>query len=241
MIRFFFLLSGGGYAEYVTVPITHLMHIPNNLGFEEAASIPEAFFTAYLNLCIEGKLLKGENVLIHAAASGVGVAAVQLSIALGANVFSTAGSDEKCKFVKSFGALECINYKRNDFLKCYLEKDINLILDMVGQKHLSDNIKLLKYRGRLIFLSVISGSKVEIDLMPLLKKNLMLKGSTLRDRGIDEKTNLTQEIKKIVLPLIESGVVKPVISQVFTLDRAQEAHEFVEADLNLGKVVLKVL
>ena len=238
--KVFCLLTGGGYAEYVSVPADHLMRIPSNLSFEQAASIPEAFFTAYLNLCQEGDLKSGESVLIHAAASGVGCAAIQLVSVFGAKAYGTAGSKEKCDFVKSLGAVDCVDYKNEDFLKKYGEESIDLIIDMVGQKHLASNLAALKYRGRLVVLSLISGARLEVDLLALLRKNLTIKGSTLRNRKDEEKANLTKSVTDNILPLFQSSQIKPVICKSFPIKDAQFAHKFVEDNLNLGKVVLTV-
>lgn len=236
--RVFCLLAGGSYAQYVAAPVSLLMPIPNNLSFEQAASIPEAFLTAYLNLFLEGKLKSGETLLIHAAASGVGIAALQLARESGVKVFATAGSDAKCDFIRSLGAIDCINYKQVDFLEKIGEKSIDLVLDMVGQKHFTKNLAVLNYRGRLVMLSLISGAKAEIDLSALLRKNLCIKGSTLRDRSLEEKAELTRSFAKNILPLFEKGSISPIICKSYPIEDVEEAHKFVAEDLNLGKVVL---
>jgi tumor protein p53-inducible protein 3 len=238
--RVFCLLSGGGYAECVAVPADHLMIIPENLEFEQAAAIPEAYMTAFLNLVVEGGLCNGETVLIHAAASGVGAAAVQIARSRGAKVLATAGTKEKCDFVKSLGASDCINYKESEFLSQIGENKVDLVLDMVGQKHFAANIKVLRNRGRLVTLSLISGAKSDIDLGAVLKKNLTLKGSTLRNRNREEKANLTKMFTQEILPLFESGELRPNIYQTFPIEKAQEAHAVLESNKNIGKVVLAI-
>lgn len=235
------LLVAGGYAEYVCVPSQHLMHIPDHLSFEQAAAIPEAYLTAYLNLYLEANLKKNEKVLIHAAASGVGIAAVQLASILGSSVYATCGTIEKCEFVKSQGAYECINYKSQDLIPSFEESSMDVVLDMVGQLHFEKNLRILRHRGRLIMLSVISGSKSGIDLSALLRKNLTIKGSTLRARSIAEKAALIELFRHNVLPLFQPERITPIVCKVFRIEDAQQAHAYVEADLNLGKVVLKVI
>jgi putative PIG3 family NAD(P)H quinone oxidoreductase len=238
------LLGGGGYAEYVTVHKDMLLPIPTHLNFEQAAAIPEVFYTAFVNLFLEGELQAGENVLIHAGGSGVGTAAIQLARHAGAQVFITAGSDDKIQRGLALGAQVGINYKTEDFAAhinaVTQQQGVDLILDCVGGKYLDKNLSLLRVKGRLVLIGLLGGAKAEIDLAPVLRKRLRVIGSVLRSRSLMEKIAITQAFKERILPLFVSQQIHPVIDTVYPLSEANKAHEHVAANKNFGKVVLRV-
>lgn len=239
------LLGGGGYAEYVAVHKDMLLPIPGHLSFEQAAAIPEVFYTAFVNLFLEAGLQAGESLLIHAGASGVGTAAIQLARSAGARVFITAGSDEKIRRGVLLGAGLGINYKTEDFVARILalteQNGVDVILDCVGGKYLQQNLSLLKLKGRLVLIGLLSGTQAEIDLALFLRKRLRLFGSVLRSRSLAEKIAITQAFKERVLPLFENRQIQPVIDSIYPLAEAGQAHAHVAANRNFGKVVLKVI
>lgn len=238
------LLGGGGYAEYVAAHQDMLLRIPRHLSFEQAAAIPEVFYTAFVNLFLEGDLQAGESLLIHAGGSGVGTAAIQLARHAGAKIFITAGSDDKIRRGLELGADAGSNYKTEDFAARVAEltqqQGVEVILDCVGGEYLQKNLALLKLRGRLVLIGLMGGAKSEIDLTLVLRKRLRLIGSVLRSRTLAEKIALTAAFKEKVLPLLLNQQIRPVIDSVYPLAEAGEAHAHVAANKNLGKVVLRV-
>lgn len=234
------LLSGGAYAELVAVPATHLIRVPESFSLERAAGLPEAALTAFKNISESG-LKKNERLLVHAAASGVGCMVVQWARELGAEVFATAGTDEKCTFVQELGAKQCFNYKSCDFALLLGEGSIDVVIDMVGASHFNKNLSVLKSKGRMVLLSLISGTKVECSLAPILRKNLTLIGSTLRDQSSQAKTQLTADFCERMLPKILDGKIKTIVDSVFPIEEAEKAHARVADNGNIGKVILKVV
>jgi putative PIG3 family NAD(P)H quinone oxidoreductase len=241
----FCLLGGGGYAEYVTAPQDMLMPIPGHLSFEQAAAIPEAFYTAFVNLFIEGDLKREERLLIHAGASGVGTAAIQLARQAGAKIFIIAGSDEKIQRCLELGAQFGINYKSEGFTgrinELTQQQGVDVILDCVGGECLRQNVSLLRLKGRLVLIGLLGGSKAEIDLTLVLRKRLRIIGSVLRSRSLAEKIAITAAFKERVLPLLVNQQIQPVIDSVYPLAEAGKAHDHVAANKNFGKVVLRVV
>lgn len=238
------LLSGAGYAEKVVTHERMAMAIPDHLSFEEAASIPEVFLTAYDAVFRQLRLKIGERLLIHATGSGVGIAALQLAKTSGAWVLGTAGSNEKLTKAKVLGLDRPINYNEEDFLKVVLaetKQGVEAILDVVGASYWEKNLSCLAPRGRMILAGLLGGAEVKADLTTILRNRLLIMGTTLRMRPVEEKMTLTQEFKTQVLPLFESGRIKPVIDRVFPLEEASEAHTYMEANRNFGKIVLKVV
>jgi putative PIG3 family NAD(P)H quinone oxidoreductase len=237
------LLGGGGYAEYVAANQNMLLRIPEHMSFEQAAAIPEAFYTAFVNLFLEGDLKAGESLLIHAGASGVGTAAIQLARQAGAPVFITAGSDDKIRRCLELGANAGINYKTEDFLMRVIEltqqQGVDVILDCVGGEYLHKNLALLRLQGRLVLIGLLSGAQSEIDLALVLRKRLRLIGSVLRSRPLTEKIAVTAAFKEKILPLFVNRQIHPVIDSVYPLAEAGQAHEHVAANKNFGKVVLR--
>jgi putative PIG3 family NAD(P)H quinone oxidoreductase len=242
--RVFCLLGGGGYAEYVAAHQDMLLRIPQHLSFEQAAAIPEAFYTAFVNLFLEGNLQQHESLLIHAGASGVGTAAIQLARQAGAKIFITAGSDEKIRRCLELGADAGINYKTEDFAARVAEltqqQGVDVILDCVGGEYLRKNLSLLRLKGRLVLIGLMGGAKAEIDLTLVLRKRLRLIGSVLRSRTLAEKIEITKAFREKILPLFINQQIHPVIDSVHPLAEAGAAHELVAANKNFGKVVLRV-
>jgi putative PIG3 family NAD(P)H quinone oxidoreductase len=236
------LLAGGGYAEYAVAPAPQCLPVPKGLTAIEAAAVPETFFTVWTNVFERGRLQHGETFLVHGGASGIGTTAIQLARAHGARVFATAGTAEKCAACERLGAERAINYRDEDFVAVVKEETAgagaDVILDMVGGEYTARNLDLLRIDGRLVQIAFLKGSKVEIDLNPLMRKRLTFTGSTLRARSVAEKGAVAAAVRRNVWPLVESGKVKPVIHATFPLADAAKAHAMMEADQHIGKIVL---
>lgn len=238
------LTPGGGYAEYCLVPASHCLPIPHGLSMEEAAGIPETFFTVWTNVFQIGRLEKGESFLVHGGSSGIGTTAIQLARSFGAKVFATAGTTEKCNACEKFGA-KAINYKTQDFvaeIKALTgNQGVNLILDMVGGDYTPKNIECLAVGGRIVQIAVQKGSEVQINLMKLMQKRALLTGSTLRPRSIEDKARIAKELHKNVWPLLEAKKVSVQIDRVFPFNEVANAHKHLEAGETIGKVILKLI
>lgn len=235
------LLSGGGYAEYAVFPASHALPIPNGLSLLEAAAIPEAFTTAWLNLRREGELAEGERVLIHAAASGVGTAALQLCLIWGNPTFATVGSAAKEQRCRALGADATANRKDGPWLgKVRAWGNADVILDPVGAAYLETNIHALNPRGRLVNIGLMGGREGILPLGPLLTKRLTIRGSVLRSRSDEEKAEILAALQEDVWPLLNQGSVRPIIDEVLDIERAQEAHDLLARNKTVGKVVLRV-
>ncbi|MEX0906083.1 MAG: NAD(P)H-quinone oxidoreductase [Balneolaceae bacterium] len=238
----FGLLSGGGYAEYCTIHEQMAMPVPESLSFEEAAAIPEVFLTAWQALLWEGEIFEGETVLIHAGASGVGTAAIQLAKEFGARVITTS-SKKKTELCRELGADVAIDYKNRNFadvIETETGKNaVNLVIDFIGAPYWEDNIRILAMDGRVVYLSMLGGASVEkMSLVPVLRKRLTFRGSTLRNRSDDYKTELTEEFSDAAFELIESGKIVPVIDSVYDWQDVEKAHERMKTSQNAGKIVL---
>ena len=237
------LLAGGGYAEQAVVDQGSALKMPENLSFEQAAAIPEVFATAWLNLFIEAGLQPGERVVLHAGASGVGTAAIQLCRAFGSESFVTAGSADKIEACLKLGAKGGRNRREGGFidaLRALWPQGADVILDPVGASYLAENLEALTLNGRLVLIGLMGGSRSEIDLAKLMMKRLRVVGSTLRARPLEEKASIMAELGQYVWPKISQGEIVPIIQQVFPIQAASEAHELVASDGTIGKVVLKV-
>lgn len=238
------LLPGGGYAERAAVPCGLLMRLPDDWSFAQGAAVPEAWLTAFLNLFIEGQLAAGESVLIHAGASGVGTAAIQMARAAGAVVYATAGSPEKLEACRRLGATLAVDYQHQDFaveIKAHSAgRGVDLILDPVGAAYLHRNIEVLAPGGRLVNIGVMGGRRAELDLGVVLGRSLRLIGSRLRHRPVAEKTRLVRQFEERFRPLLADGRLTPVIDRVFPVTEAGAAHEYVRENRNIGKVVLEI-
>ena len=238
------LLGGGGYAEKIAVHESMALPIPPGLDFVQAAAIPEAFYTAFVNVVQEAQLAVGERVLIHAGASGVGTAAIQLVRAFGATAIVTAGSDEKIARCTALGAAAGINYKRESFAERVAAltegQGVDVILDCVGGSYLEGNLGSLRPRGRLVIIGLMGGTKADINLGPLVARRLRVIGSVLRSRSLAEKIAITDAFRAEVLPLFARGELKPIVDEVYPITEAAAAHDYVAANQNFGKVVLQL-
>jgi NADPH2:quinone reductase len=236
------LVMGGGYAEYCSVPQGQCLPISGNLTFTEAASLPETFFTVWSNVFDRGQLKNNETLLVHGGSSGIGVAAIQMTKALGHAVYVTAGDDEKCKFCEGLGAAKAINYKKESFADVINRitggKGVDVILDMIGGDYTAGNIQSLADEGRLVLINTMKGKDVQIDLSVVMRKRLNITGSMLRSREIAFKTGIAQNLEKTIWPLLASGEIKPVINAVFPADTAADAHRLMESGAHIGKIVL---
>lgn len=238
------LLAGGGYAEKVAVPAAHIFLIPPGFSFEQAAALPEAFLTAYVNLCREGRLASHETVLIHGGSSGVGTAAIQIARRVGARVACTVGSEAKAARCRELGAELAINYSTEDFesrVREWAPDGVNLVLDMIGKDYLAKNLSVLALCGRLVMIATMSGARAEIDLALLMRKRLTLVGSVLRSRSLDEKAKLVADFSSTFLPDFTTGALRPVIDSVFAFSEVEKAHARMQSSAHVGKIILQVV
>ncbi len=238
------LANGGGYAEYCCVPEGQALPIPAGYDLLQAAALPENFFTVWTNVFERGRLQKGEKFLVHGGSSGIGLTAIQLAHAFGAEVFCTVGSDDKAKACLAAGADHAINYKTQDFVEVVLEQTakqgVNLILDMVGGPYIQRNLRMLALEGRLVQIAFLQPSKVEVDWVSLMARRLTYTGSTLRPRSAADKAGIARALEQHVWPLLAEGSVKPYIYQVFDLSEAAQAHALMESSAHIGKIMMKV-
>lgn len=238
------LLAGGGYAETVAVHEGLLMRLPDGWSFRQGAAVPEAWLTAFLNLFLEGGLSEGQSVLVHAGASGVGTAAIQLAREAGALVFATAGSAAKLDACRELGAAAAVDYKAGDFVAEIRAatggRGVDVVLDPVGASYLKGNLETLAVGGRLVHIGLMGGSRAELDLGVLMGKSLRLIGSRLRPRPLTEKLDLVRCFAERFLALLAAGRLRPVIDRVFPIAAAEAAHAYVRENRNIGKVVLEM-
>lgn len=237
------LVDGGGYATECVAPATQCLPIPAGMSMVQAASLPEAMFTVWYNVFHRCRLSAGEAFLVHGGTSGIGVIAIQLAHAMGAQVFATAGSAEKCNTCVQLGADIAIDYREVDFVSVALDntngRGADVILDMIGGPYVERNFRALAMEGRMANIAYMQGSRVTVDLMPIMMKRLTLTGSTMRRLPPQEKAVVAQELMLRVWPLIERGMIRPVIAETFTMDNAADAHRAVAAS-HIGKIVLTV-
>ena len=238
------LLAGGGYAEKVTVPSGQVLKIPKGFSFEQAAALPEVFATAYFNLYMEASLSEGEKALIHAGASGVGTAAIQICKAKGNPCFVTAGTKEKISRCIELGAeggtVRNVENFADAVAKWTDNNGVQVILDPVGANYLEDNMKSLSLEGRLVMIGLMGGAKASINLGLLMMKRLRIIGSTLRAQPIPKKTEIMNNLKENIWPSLESGDIKPIIDTVIPIEEVDKAHKLMESNQTFGKVILKV-
>jgi NADPH2:quinone reductase len=236
------LVAGGGYAEFCMAPVGQCLPVPQGLSDVEAASLPETFFTVWSNVFDRAGLQKGETLLIQGGSSGIGVTAIQLAKARGAKVIVTAGSDEKCAACLALGADHAINYKTHDFQdevkRLTGGQGVNVILDMVAGSYVAKEIQCLSEDGRLVIIAVQGGVKSEINAGLVLRRRLTITGSTLRARSIAFKQAIAQACLTNVWPLIERGLIKPVVHSTFAAEDAASAHALMESNQHVGKIVL---
>ena len=235
------LLSGGGYAEYAIAESSLCLPVPANLSLTDAAALPETCFTVWHNLFERAELKAGEWLLVHGGSSGIGTTAIQMATALGVNVITTAGSDEKCAVCEDLGAVKAINYKRDDFVevcKTLTKGGVNVVLDMVGGDYVQKNISVCAPKARIVNIAFLQGSNMQIDLLPLMLKQLVLTGSTLRAQPLQNKARIAAGVESQVWPLIAEGKFKPIVHSSFPLRQASEGHALMESSQHIGKIVL---
>jgi NADPH2:quinone reductase len=238
------LIAGGGYAELCVAPALQCLPVPAGLSFEEAAALPETYFTVWSNVFDRAQLAPGESLLVQGGTSGIGVAAIQLATALGNTVYATAGSEEKCQACVELGAARAINYGTEDFVavlkKVTAGRGVNVILDMVAGDYLPREVECLADDGRLVIIALLGGAKAPLDMSAVLRRRLTVTGSTLRPRPVEFKAAIARRLRSIVWPLIEAGRIKPMLYRSFPLAQAADAHMLMESSRHVGKIVLAV-
>ena len=238
------LTHGGGYAEFCRVDEGHCLTIPESMTWVEAAAVPETFFTVWYNVFMRAGLRSGESILVHGGSSGIGTTAIQLAKAFNASVIVTAGTDEKCRFCEQLGADHAINYRTEDWEHTVLEltggSGVDVVLDMVAGPYMQKNIDVLGRDGRYVIIAFLQGPKAELNMRNVLGKRLTITGSTLRPQTTAEKAAIASEISEQVIPLLESGRVRPIIHATFPLADARLAHELMESSQHMGKIVLEI-
>jgi putative PIG3 family NAD(P)H quinone oxidoreductase len=235
------LVTGGGYAEYVKTTLATILPIPKGLNVVDAAAIPETFFTVWTNLFDSGSLKKNETLLIHGGASGIGITAALIAKAMGIKFLTTVGSVKKKKFMEQLGSTLTINYQNEDFEEVIKKelKGVDVILDIVGGEYFQKNINILNKFGRLINIAYLQGPVVKANLLPIMLKRLIVTGSTLRIRSDEEKQNIRDSIKTHIWPLFENKTINMIIDKKFSFNDVKKAHEYMENNENIGKLLLK--
>ena len=237
------LVAGGGYAEYCVAPVAQCLPVPAGLSDVEAASLPETFFTVWSNVFDRARLQAGETLLVQGGSSGIGVTAIQLARARGATVIITAGSDEKCAACLALGAHHAINYKSQDFVaevqRITEGRGVDVVLDMVAGPYVAREVECLAEDGRIVIIAVQGGVKAEFNAALVLRKRLVITGSTLRPRPVAFKAAIAQALREQVWPLLASGAIKPVIHSTFAAADAAQAHALMESNQHIGKIVLR--
>lgn len=232
------LLPGGGYAEYATCPAAHALPVPEGMDLKSAACLPETCFTVWSNIVMRGGLKAGEKFLVHGGSSGIGTTAIQIARALGARVFATAGSAEKCAACTALGAT-AINYREADFVDVLrAEGGADLILDMVGGSYIARNIKALADDGRMVFIAFLEGPKAEINFAQVMLRRLTITGATLRPQSDAAKAEIARQLRERVWPMIAAGKLRPIIDSTYPLTEAAAAHARMETSAHIGKIVL---
>jgi putative PIG3 family NAD(P)H quinone oxidoreductase len=236
------LTDGGGYAEFCAVLASHCMPIPKGLSLMEAAGIPESFFAVWSNVFMGVGLRQGETFLVHGGAGGIGTTAIQLAKAFGARVYATDSPAERCAACQELGADRAIDYNEEDFVEVLRNEagGANVILDIVGGDYIARNIRAAAPDARIIQLAFNKGSKIEINLMPIMLKRLVYTGSTLRSRPDAFKAEIARQLQEKVWPLLEAGQIKPLLYKAFPLSQAADAHRLMESATHTGKIMLDV-
>ncbi|KAA1189639.1 NAD(P)H-quinone oxidoreductase [Pseudohalioglobus sediminis] len=237
------LTHGGGYADHAVAPASQALPISDSIGVEQAAALPEALLTMWHNVFQRAGMHAGDKVLIHGGASGMGTLGIQMASALGGEVYTTAGTADKCKALEALGATRAINYRDEDFEQVLSEMGlrdaIDIILDMVGGDFIQKNINVAAPEGRIVNIAFIRGFQAEINFVPLLLKRITLSGSTLRAQSFEQKAVMTREIREHIYPHLESGAIKPVIDRVFELEDVEQAHDYMQSGAHMGKILLR--
>ena len=235
------LLPGGGYAEYAVTQAAHCLPVPNGFDLKQAACLPETFFTVWSNVFQRGGLKAGERFLLHGGSSGIGTTAIQLARAFGARVFTTAGSDAKCRACLDLGAERAVNYRETDFVPIMQgEGGADIILDMVGGEYIARNLDALSDDGRLVQIAFLQGPKTSLNFTQVMTRRLTLTGSTLRPQSDVAKARIAASLLSQVWPLLSAGRIAPVIDSCFDLDQAAQAHARMETSTHIGKIVLRI-
>lgn len=238
------LCNGGGYADYTVAPSSQCLPVPKGMSVLDAAALPETVFTVWHNVFQRAKLKAGEHFLVHGGSSGIGTTAISLATAMGAKVYTTAGSEAKCAACEDLGAIKAVNYKTEAFETVLAEASgghgMDVILDMVGGEYVQKDIKLAAADGRIVFIAFQTGFKAELNFVPVLMKRLTLTASTLRAQSGEQKAQMAAEIEAQVLPLYGSGKIKPVIDQVFQFEDIAAAHARMESGGHIGKILLSL-
>jgi NADPH:quinone reductase len=238
------LVTGGGYAEYVAAPAVQCLPVPKGLTLEQAASLPETFFTVWVNVFQRGALKNEETLLVQGGSSGIGVTAIQLARAFGHRVFVTAGTAEKCAECEKLGATRAINYRNEDFVAVIKQltedRGVDVILDMVGGDYVQRELACLAVDGRLSLIAFLGGTTTSLDMTDILRRRLTITGSTLRPRPVEFKATIARALREKVWPLIEAGKIRPVIYRTFGLEEAAAAHSLMESSEHVGKILLNI-
>jgi NADPH2:quinone reductase len=237
------LTPGGGYAQYCATPAGHCLPPPKGWSLIQAGSLPETFFTVWINVFERAKLAPGETLLVQGGSSGIGVSAIQIARAFGHRVFVTAGSPEKCAACEKLGAERAINYRTEDFVEVVKQltagKGADVILDMVGGDYVPRELKCLATDGRLSLIAFLGGNRATLDMSDILVRRLTISGSTLRPRTVEFKTGIAKALRDRVWQLIDAGEIHPVIYKVFPIAQASAAHELMESGKHIGKIMLE--
>jgi NADPH2:quinone reductase len=239
------LCNGGGYAEWVAVPADQALPVPADFTLAQAAALPETFFTVWSNVFDRAGLKAGENFLVHGGSSGIGTTAIQLAKAMGANVYTTAGSDEKCQACETLGAIKAINYREQpdftlEFMNLTQQHGMDVILDMVGGEYVGHNINMAAMDGRIVNIAYLQGSQVNVNMLSVMLKRLTLTGSTLRPQSPAAKALIAKNLLEKVWPLLAAGSIAPQIYATFTMDEAAQAHALMESSQHIGKILLSI-
>jgi len=238
------LLAGGGYAQYCVAPVGQCLPIPTGFSDVQAAGLPETYFTVWSNVFDRGNLSAGETLLVHGGASGIGTTAIQIAAALGHTVYATAGSDARARVVEDLGAALGINYRTQDYVqeikRVTCERGVDVILDMVAGEYINRNLECLADDGRAVIIALLGGAKATINANHVLRRRLTITGSTLRPRPVAFKAKIAHALREKVWPLLESGVIRPVVHASLPLDDAAKAHAMMERGEQIGKIVLTI-
>jgi putative PIG3 family NAD(P)H quinone oxidoreductase len=238
------LTHGGGYADYAVAPVGQCMPIPTGFSKAEAAALPEALLTVWHNIFQRAGMQPGERVLMHGGASGIGTLGIQMATVMGAEVYTTAGTDEKCRALEARGASRAINYKTEDFesvlTELGLRDRIDVTLDMIGGDYIQKNINLAAPEGRIVNIAFMKGFKAEVNFAGLLMKRITLTGSTLRAQSFAQKAVMVEEILEHIYPHLENGAVKPIVDSIYPLEEVEQAHGHMEGGQHMGKIILKM-
>lgn len=237
------LTNGGGYAEQVVAPEAQCLPIPQDFTYVQAAALPETFFTVWSNVFDRAALKPDEVLLIHGGSSGIGTTAIQMAKAWGAKVIVTAGSDDKCNACSNLGADLAINYQEDDFVEAVKEftqgRGANVILDMVGGEYLQKNLKVAALEGRIVNIAYLQGPVAKVNFLPIMLKRLVVTGSTLRPQSPKAKAAIAQALNQQMWPLLDSGRIQPVIAATYPLEQVIDAHQLMESDAHIGKIILE--